>query len=175
VRTATGSTYAVKPSAKTYGTFDHGLLDPMAARVTGAASNVNAGEMKMVHLGAGTAVEGRATQHHRITTGYTADMGHPFAARVVVDVWTAQLPVPLVNPLVDGWSPGNGPLVGLTRELAKAITSLPGTAVKVVVTTTLFPDQPHQYDAALTIMLTDVKAVDVDPAQLAIPSGFRRR
>jgi hypothetical protein len=96
---------------------------------------------KLEKLGAGDPVDGKATQHVRITTDYRILWGdQSLPAHAVTDMVTMQTPVPIPNPfepLVVADQSSDGPLIEYALKLRAIRAQLEGTPVKVTTTTTI--------------------------------------
>ena len=140
-------------------------------------------------LGAGEAIDGRPTQHYRITTDYRilwGDQGFP--AHGVTEIWTTPLPTAIPNPfepLVVADRSTDGPLIEYALKLRAIRAQLEGIPIKVVTTTT-FSDiadiaglssyvgnDPLNTNPKLTIVqqtqITNIAPADVDPKLFIIP------
>lgn len=144
---------------------------------------------KIEKLGAGETIDGRPTQHVRITTDYRILWGdQSLPAHAVTEMWTAKLPAAIPNPfepLVVADQSTDGPLVEYALKLRNIRAQLEGTPVKVVTTTTIGgvrdvvglqgmigndPTVDH-----ITVVqqteLRNVTAADVDPKLVEIPEN----
>ncbi len=96
---------------------------------------------KLEKLGAGEAMDGRPTQHLRITTDYRIVWGdQAIPAHAVTEVWTTSLPTPIPNPfepLIVADQSGDGPLIEYALKLRAIRAQFEGTPIKVITTTTL--------------------------------------
>jgi hypothetical protein len=140
-------------------------------------------------LGAGDAIDGRATQHYRITTDYRilwSDQSIP--AHAVSEIWTTPLPTDIPNPfepLVVADQSTDGPLIEYALKLRAIRAQLEGTPVKVVTTTTLsgvrevagFQSILGSEPADSTIhivqqtQITGIQPGDIDPKLLIVPDN----
>ena len=148
--------------------------------------NVN---FKLEKLGAGDVMDGRPTQHYRVTTDYRIVWGDQvIPAHAVTEVWTAQLPTNIPNPfepftVADPST--DGPLIEYALKLRAIHAQIDGTPIKVVTTTTLsgvqgivgfqnFVGNDPSIDT-LTIVqqtqLTNIQPADVDPTLLEVPES----
>ena len=95
---------------------------------------------KLEKLGAGDAIDGRPTQHYKITTDYRVVWGdQPFPAHAVTEIWTTSLPTQIPNPfepLIVADQSTDGPLIEYALKLRAIRAQLDGTPIKVVTTTT---------------------------------------
>jgi hypothetical protein len=144
---------------------------------------------KVEKLGADSAIEGRPTQHYRITADYRvvwSDQGFP--AHAVTEIWTTPLPTLIPNPfepLIVADQSTDGPLIEYALKLRAARSQIEGTPIKVVTTTTLgnirdivgfqsFVADDPTVDK-LTIVqqthITNIQNADVDPKQLEVPDA----
>ena len=142
---------------------------------------------KVEKLGADSAIDGRPTQHYRITSDYRvvwSDQGFP--AHAVTEIWTTALPTQIPNPfepLIVADQSSDGPLIEYALKLRAARAQIEGTPIKVVTTTTLanirdivgfqsFVTDDPTVDK-LTIVqqtqITNIQPADVDPKQLEVP------
>ena len=142
---------------------------------------------KVEKLGAGEPMDGRPTQHLRITTDYRVVWGdQTFPAHGVTEVWTAQLPTNIPNPfepLIVADQSVDGPLIEYALKLRAVRAQFEGTPIKVITTTTVtdFADVTglEQYvgedpaHAKITIVqqtqLTNIQPADVDPKLFVVP------
>jgi hypothetical protein len=145
---------------------------------------------KLENLGASEPLEGRPTQHYRITTDYRIVWGDQgFPAHAVTELWTTQLPTRIPNPfepLVVADQSTDGPLIEYALKLRaiRAQIEQGGTPIKVVTTTTLtnvhdivgfqgfVADDPS--NDKLTIVqqtqITGIQPADVDPKLVNVPA-----
>ena len=95
---------------------------------------------KIEKLGAGDAIDGRPTQHYKITSDYRVVWGdQPFPAHAVTEIWTTSLPTQIPNPfepLIVADQSTDGPLIEYSLKLRAIRAQLEGTPIKVVTTTT---------------------------------------
>jgi hypothetical protein len=124
--------------------------------------------------------------------------GQPQPMRMAVEIWTADLPVKIVNPfttLVPTNYDPSGSTVELNAKMNAALKKIQGTTVKMITTisltdlmnamsggaaggrggdlSALLGGQPLEISQTVTV--SSVRAADVDPATLAVPAGFTRR
>jgi hypothetical protein len=96
---------------------------------------------KIEKLGAGDPVDGKPTQHVRITSDYRILWGdQSLPAHAVTELWTMATPVPIPNPfepLVVADQSSDGPLIEYALKLRAIRAQLEGTPVKVTTTTTI--------------------------------------
>lgn len=144
-------------------------------------------EFKLEKLGAGEVMDGRPTQHYRVTTDYRIVWGDQvFPAHATTELWTAQLPSSIPNPfepLIVADQSTDGPLIEYALKLRAIRAQIEGTPIKVVTTTTLsgvqgivgFQNLLGNDPAAdkLTVVqqtqLTNIQPADVDPKLLEVP------
>jgi hypothetical protein len=95
---------------------------------------------KIEKLGAGDAIDGRPTQHYKITSDYRVVWGdQPFPAHADTEIWTTSLPTQIPNPfepLIVADQSTDGPLIEYSLKLRAIRAQLEGTPIKVVTTTT---------------------------------------
>jgi hypothetical protein len=138
-------------------------------------------------LGAGEAIDGRPTQHYRITSDYRILWGEQgIPAHAVTEIWTSDLPVKIPNPfepLIVAEQSTDGPLIEYALKLRAIRAQLQGTPIKVITTTTLTGVSEisgfQQYvagdpplDKVTVIQQTEIRSVtpaDVDPKLVATP------
>lgn len=138
-------------------------------------------------LGAGEMMDGKPTQHYRITADYRVLwVDAAFPAHAVTEVWSTQLPTNIPNPfepLVVADQSSDGPLIEYALKLRNIRSQIEGTPIKVVTTTTLsnIRDVPglQQYVQndptinTVTIVqqtqITGIAPADVDPKLLVVP------
>ena len=143
---------------------------------------------KVEKLGADSAVEGRPTQHYRVTSDYRVVWSdQAFPAHAVTEIWTvAGLPTQIPNPfepLIVADQSTDGPLIEYALKLRAARAEIEGTPIKVITTTSLgnirdivgfqsFVTDDPTVDK-LTIVqqtqLTNIQPADVDPKQVDVP------
>jgi hypothetical protein len=144
---------------------------------------------KVEKLGADSAIEGRPTQHYRITADYRvvwSDQGFP--AHAVTEIWTTSLPTLIPNPfepLIVADQSTDGPLIEYALKLRAARSQIEGTPIKVVTTTTLgnirdivgfqsfVADDPtvDKLTIVQQTQITNIQNADVDPKQLEVPDA----
>lgn len=140
-------------------------------------------------LGAGDPIDGRPTQHYRITTDYRITWSdQSFPAHAVTEVWTTPLPTAIPNPfepLIVADQSTDGPLVEYALKLRAVRAQLEGTPIKVVTTTTLSDVRdivgfqsllgPESTDSTIHIVqqtqITGIQPADVDPKLLVVPDS----
>jgi hypothetical protein len=136
---------------------------------------------KLEKLGAGDAIDGRPTQHYKITTDYRVVWGdQPFPAHAVTEIWTTSLPTQIPNPfepLIVADQSTDGPLIEYALKLRAIRAQLEGTPIKVVTTTTFSNIQEvvglrsfvgnDPTMTTLTVVqqtqITNIQPADVDP------------
>ena len=140
-------------------------------------------------LGDGGVIDGRQTQHYRITADYRilwGDQGLP--AHAVTELWSTALPTKIPNPfepLIVADRSTDGPLIEYALKLRSARAQIEGVPIKVVTTTTLtgihdivgfqsfVADNPSV--DKLTIVqqtqITGITPADVDPALVKVPDA----
>ncbi|HVX38182.1 MAG TPA: hypothetical protein VHB25_01320 [Gemmatimonadaceae bacterium] len=144
-------------------------------------------DFKLEKLGAGDAIEGRPTQHYRVTTDYRIVWGdQAFPAHAVTDIWTAQLPTNIPNPFEPftvADQSADGPMIEYALKLRAIHAQIAGTPVKVVTNTTLSgvkdvagfegminPDAPTDtVHVVQQTQITSIQPSDVDPKTVTVP------
>ena len=139
-------------------------------------------------LGAGDPIEGRATQHVRVTSDYRVLWGdQSFPAHAVTELWTTALPTLIPNPfepLIVADQSTDGPLIEYALKLRAVRAQIEGTPIKVVTTTTLSGIHDivgfQSYVAndptinVLTVVqqtqITGIVSADVDPKLVDVPA-----
>ena len=142
---------------------------------------------KLEKLGAGEAIDGRPTQHYRITSTYRilwGDQGIPASA--VTEVWTTPLPSDIPNPfepLIVADQSTDGPLIEYALKLRAVRAQLEGTPIKVITNTTFtgihgivgfqsFVGNDPLMDTLHIVQQTQIigiQTADVDPSLLVVP------
>jgi hypothetical protein len=142
---------------------------------------------KVEKLGAGDAIDGKPTQHYRITSDYRvvwADQNFP--AHAVTEIWTTPLATQVPNPFepfIVADQSADGPLIEYALKLRAARAQIEGTPIKVVTTTTfsnihdIIGFQSFVGDDAsvntLTVeqqtQITGIQPADVDPKLVTVP------
>ena len=143
---------------------------------------------KIEKLGAGETIDGRPTQHVRITTEYRILWGdQSIPASAVTEMWTAQLPAAIPNPfepLVVADQSSDGPLIEYALKLRYIRRQLEGTPIKVITTTKLsglrdiagfqgFLGNDPTVDYITVVQQTEIRnvtAADVDPKLVEVPA-----
>jgi hypothetical protein len=138
-------------------------------------------------LGAGDAIEGRATQHYRVTTDYRILWGdQSIPAHAVTEIWSTALPTAIPNPfepLVVADQSTDGPLIEYALKLRNVRAQIEGTPIKVVTATTLsgvhdvigfqaYVGNDPTIDKLTIVQQTEIrniKPADVDPKLVAVP------
>ena len=96
---------------------------------------------KLEKLGAADPIDGKPTQHVRITADYRILWGdQSLPAHAVTELWTMATPVAIPNPfepLVVADQSSDGPLIEYALKLRAIRAQLEGTPVKVTTTTTI--------------------------------------
>jgi len=144
---------------------------------------------KLEKLGAGDQIDGRPTQHYRVTTDYRVLWGdQTFPAHAVTELWTAQLPSQIPNPfepLIVADQSTDGPLIEYALKLRAIRAQIEGTPVKVTTNTSLsgvhdvvgfqsYVGNDPTLDTLHIVQqtqITNVQAADVDPKLLAVPDS----
>lgn len=144
-------------------------------------------DFKLDKLGAGEMMDGRPTQHYRVTSDYRIVWGDQvIPAHAVTELWTTPLPTNIPNPfepLIVADQSTDGPLIEYALKLRGIRAQLDGTPIKVVTTTTLsgvqgivgfqslVGDDPTA--DKLTIQqqtqITNIQPADVDPKLVEVP------
>jgi hypothetical protein len=141
---------------------------------------------KLEKLGAGDPVDGKPTEHVRITTDYRILWGdQSLPAHAVTEMWTMATPSPIPNPfepLVVADQSSDGPLIEYALKLRAIRAQLTGTPVKVTTTTTIggVRDVPglasllgndQTSDHITVVQSTEIRgiaAADVDPKLMRV-------
>ena len=144
-------------------------------------------DFKLEKLGAGDAMDGRPTQHYRVTTDYRIVWGDQvIPAHATTELWTTQLPTNIPNPFepfIVADQSTDGPLIEYALKLRAIRAQLEGTPIKVVTTTTLSGIQgiagfqglvgnDPTIDTMTVVQqtqLTSVQPAEVDPKLLQVP------
>jgi hypothetical protein len=144
---------------------------------------------KLEKLGAGDAIDGRPTQHYRVTTDYRVLWGdQTFPAHAVTEIWTAQLPTPIPNPfepLIVADQSTDGPLIEYALKLRAIRAQVEGTPIKVTTNTVLsgihdivgfqsYVGNDPTIDTLHVVQqtqITNVQPADVDPKLLVVPDS----
>lgn len=144
-------------------------------------------DFKLEKLGAGDVMDGRPTQHYRVTTDYRVVWGDQvIPAHAVTELWATPLPTNIPNPFEPftvADQSTDGPLIEYALKLRAVRAQIEGTPIKVVTTTTLSGVQGIVGFQALvgndptidtlTIVqqtqLTSIQPAEVDPKLLEVP------
>jgi len=147
-------------------------------------------DFKLEKLGAGDAIDGKPTQHYRVTTDYRilwGDQGIP--AHAVTEVWTTALPTQIPNPfepLIVADQSTDGPLIEYALKLRAIRSQFEGVPIKVITTTTLsgihgiiglqsFVGNDPTMDTLHIVQQTQIIGIqpaDVDPKLLTVPADI---
>ena len=148
--------------------------------------NVN---FNLEKLGAGEVIDGRPTQHYRITSDYRVVWGEvTFPAHAVTEVWTAALPTAIPNPfepLIVADQSTDGPLIEYALKLRAVRAQFDGVPVKMITTTTfteianivgltqyVLPDATTpKVTVVQQTQITSVAPADVDPKLMIVPEN----
>jgi hypothetical protein len=129
----------------------------------------------------GDTLDGRTVKHYRIVAEANAGiMGQMLPIRILIEMWTANLPQKIVNPfdVMAQISPNDPGANRLTLKLSELRKQVDGTPVKTVVNMTLSGlagGTLPPLEFAQTTAITDIKEVDVDEKELAIPAGYTKK
>ncbi|MDB4877654.1 MAG: hypothetical protein JWM41_4100 [Gemmatimonadetes bacterium] len=144
---------------------------------------------KIEKLGAGDAMDGRPTQHYRITTDYRVVWGgQGFPAHAVTEIWSTQLPTNIPNPfepLIVGDQSTDGPLIEYALKLRAVRSQIEGTPIKVVTTTTFtgihdivgfsgYVAGDPSLDKVTVVQQTQITGIapaEVDPKLVTVPDN----
>lgn len=144
---------------------------------------------KLEKLGAGDQIDGRPTQHYRVTTEYRVLWGdQTFPAHAVTEIFTAQLPSPIPNPfepLIVADQSTDGPLIEYALKLRAIRAQIEGTPIKVTTNTALsgihdvvgfqsYVGNDPTLDTLHIVQqtqITNVQPADVDPKLLVVPDS----
>lgn len=144
---------------------------------------------KLEKLGAGDPIDGRPTQHYRVTTDYRvlwADQTFP--AHAVTEIWSAQLPTQIPNPfepLIVADQSTDGPLIEYALKLRAIRSQIEGTPVKVTTSTAFsgihdivgfqgYVGNDPTIDTLHVVQqtqITSVQPADVDPKLFVVPDS----
>jgi hypothetical protein len=140
-------------------------------------------------IGAGDVMDGKPTQHYRITVDYRVLWGDQgFPAHQVTEVWSTALPTQIPNPfepLIVADQSTDGPLIEYALKLRAIRAQIEGTPIKVVTTTTFtnihdivgfqrYVGNDPTMDKLTVVQQTQITGItpaDVDPALLAVPDN----
>jgi hypothetical protein len=140
-------------------------------------------------LGAGEVMDGKPTQHYRVTADYRVLWGDQgFPAHQVTELWSTVLPTQIPNPfepLIVADQSTDGPLIEYALKLRAIRAQIEGTPLKVVTTTTFtnihdivgfqryVGDDPTMDKVTVVqqTQITGITPADVDPALLAVPDN----
>lgn len=142
---------------------------------------------KVEKLGAGDAIDGKPTQHYRITSDYRvvwADQSFP--AHAVTEIWTTTLPGQIPNPFepfIVADQSSDGPLIEYALKLRAARAQMEGTPIKVITTTafsnihdivgfqSFVGDDPsvNTLTVVQQTQITGIQPADVDPKLVTVP------
>jgi hypothetical protein len=138
-------------------------------------------------LGAGDVMDGKPTQHYRITADYRVLWGDQgFPAHAVTEVWSTALPTTIPNPfepLIVADQSTDGPLIEYALKLRSIRAQIEGTPIKVVTTTSFsnihdivgfqsYVGNDPTMDKLTVVQQTEISSItasDIDPALLAVP------
>jgi hypothetical protein len=129
----------------------------------------------------GDTLDGRQVKHYRLVAEMSiAVMGQsPAPLRIVMEMWTANIPHKIVNPFDMGTTVApNDPAAKLTTKLIELRKQIDGTVVKSVVTTTLsglMNGALPPMEFVQTTAITEIKEADVDEKDLQLPAGFTKK
>lgn len=144
-------------------------------------------DFKLEKLGAGDAMDGRPTQHYRVTTDYRIVWGDQvIPAHAVTELWTTQLPTAIPNPFepfIVADQSTDGPLVEYALKLRAIRSQIDGTPIKVVTTTalngvqgivgfqSLVGNDPtvDKLTVVQQTQITNIQPADIDPKLLEVP------
>jgi hypothetical protein len=144
---------------------------------------------KLEKLGAGDPIDGRPTQHYRVTTDYRVLWGdQTFPAHAVTEILTAQLPTQIPNPfepLIVADQSTDGPLIEYALKLRAIRAQIEGTPIKVTTSTELsgihdivgfqsYVGNDPTIDTLHVIQqtqITNVRPAEVDPTLLVVPDS----
>lgn len=144
-------------------------------------------DFKLEKLGAGDAMDGRPTQHYRVTTDYRIVWGDQvIPAHAVTELWTTQLPTAIPNPFepfIVADQSTDGPLVEYALKLRAIRSQIDGTPIKVVTTTALSGVQGivgfqslvgndptvDKLTVVQQTQITNIQPADIDPKLLEVP------
>lgn len=179
ITTAAGEILVVRASTKTITDVSAMISNPFASMPPELAQQLTFSNVAVnfEKLGAGEAIEGRATEKFKVTMSYTMNiMGQSIPSTVVTELWTAKLPVKIANP----FSPGgaalkglNGPMADMMGQMAAAMAKVEGVPLKTVAVTSLSAGG-QQISITQTTTMTDIKEIDVDMSAFAVPADYKK-
>ena len=174
---------AVNPTDKSFLLMQAGQMGGMSA-LSGLQITLKNVVVKLDTLGPGETVEGRATQHYRLTASYEMTMammagGPPIATTQTSDFWIAAIADVPTTPFSRTIPPSarvTGPMAELVDKLGAALAGLPrgGVAVRQIASSRITMSGMTAGTDNTTEM-SGFKQADVDPDRLTLPSGFVQR
>jgi hypothetical protein len=173
---------AVNPDDKSFLLMQGAQLLGMSA-LSGLQITLKNVVVKLDTLGPGESIEGRPTQHYRVTSSYEMTMamagGTPIATTQTSDFWiatTTDVPVTPFSRTTASSVRGTGPMAELIDKIAAAMAGLPqgGAPLRSVVASRVTMAGMAAGTDNIT-EISDIKAADVDLDRLVLPSGFVER
>jgi hypothetical protein len=129
----------------------------------------------------GDTLEGRNVRHYQAVAEMNINVMNTMAPlRIEMETWTANLPYPIVNPfdLAVSGVPSDDPTSKLTTKLIELRKKMVGTPVKSIMRFTisgLGNGAVPPLEFVQTTAITDIKEMDVDEKEFAIPAGFTKK
>lgn len=180
VITKDGKMFLVHPATKTY----VDLIETASAGLANLPPQLMAQMMitdvtgKTENMGAET-IEGRATEHRRITISYAmAIMGQSVPTTIVSDYWLAKLSAQIVNPMAppktEAMLATAGPMAEVARKQIE-LTPKPtdGVPMKMVVATSAAM-MGRAMGTTITTEIKNLKEGDVDASVIAVPADYTK-
>jgi len=173
----------VKPAEKSFVLLQSAQLGGRAM-LGGLQITLNNAVAKLDTLGPGETIDGRPTQHYRLSATHEMTMaaaggGPPITTRQTSDYWIAAIPDFPATPFNKTTAQDTrtaGPMAELAEKLAAATAGLPrGGVVVRQLTSTRITMSGMAAGTDNTTEISDIKKADVDLDRLVLPSGFTQR
>lgn len=175
----------VHPASKTFVPLPHDVAGQTMDRLTSIGVKMTIGDEKVAldSLGFGDTVAGIATNHYRMTTGFTmsVDAGvvqQRLATESITDYWVASVPGLPRNPLLraNGLS-GPSTMTGMFKSISAKVDSAAkrmGSAVALKTTTVsrLMDGQGTNTTMQQTSNVSNIQPRDIDDTLLVLPSDY---
>lgn len=190
----------VRPSEKHFFTMPTEAIGAAsnAMEATGMKMSAKNVTVSLDTLGPGDPLDGLATQHYRINQAYTMvidmsglgmDLGGmtppPMDAKTTMEYWYADVPEVLPNPfagMATGMKGGAssptpaGGMMGFMKEVSDKMeivqAALPKGKVAVKTVSSMRMSGMMGMGMDMTMEISGIKKIDVDPTQLALPDEF---